>query len=326
MSATDDVSTATDSSRSAIGLDVGGTKIAGGVVTESGRILYRRVIPTQPARGGDAVLADVVDLAREQSQSAGRLDQPPVAIGVGLCELVDPDGNVQSEQTIKWRDVPVVEELRGLFPTFLEADSRAAALCEARFGAGREFPTFLYVTVGTGIGCSLVLDGTPWVGARGSTGTMATSPHTFICSQCGAMTGGVLEEVASGPALVKRYNERAGSAERAEDVFAAAREGDADAKYVLESAAECLGATLGLLVNVFDPHGVVTGGGIGSTEGLYWRRFEQATRRHIWSESHRGLPILRAVYGEDAGLVGAALHGLERLERGNPASGSRAPG
>ena len=75
-----------------------------------------------------------------------------------------------------------------------------------------------------------------------------------------------------------------------------------------------LPATLGLLVSVLDPHGVVTGGGIGSADSLYWRRFEQAARRHIWSESHRGLPILRAEYGEDAGLVGAALHALERLE------------
>src|SRR5882762_10482740 len=169
----------------AIGLDVGGTKIAAGLVTPDGKVITKRVIPTLPQRGGEAVLEDVLALAtslRDEARVGGR---NVVAIGVGVCELVDLQGNVMSAQTIPWRGLPVQERFSKVAPAVVEADSRAAAYCEARFGAGRNHRIFLYLTVGTGIGSSLVLDGLPYTGARGSSGTLASSPLTTHCGQCG---------------------------------------------------------------------------------------------------------------------------------------------
>jgi glucokinase len=116
-----------------------------------------------------------------------------------------------------------------------------------------------------------------------------------------------LEEIASGPALVARYLQRGpGWAETGQAVLAAAAAGNPEAADVVRSAGEALASSVGLLVNVLDPEAVVVGGGLGLSEGLYWESFLGSTRRHIWSELHRNLPIVRAATGADAGLIGAA--------------------
>jgi len=292
----------------AIGVDVGGTKIAAGLVTfPKGEMSLRRQIPTTPARGGSAVFADVFRLCEELIAAARSQDQRVDGIGLGLCELVDLAGNVASENCIAWNDLRVREQLSRLAPTVVEADVRAAALAEALFGSGKSFKQFLYVTVGTGISCCLVLDGKPFTGARGATGTMASSPLSLACEQCGCMNHQTLEEIASGPALVARYNlRRPAAAETGEAVMTAAAGGEPEATDVVRSAGEALGSSVGLLVNVLDPEAVVVGGGLGSSEGIFWERFIASTRQHIWSEVNRNLPIVHAATGPAAGLIGAA--------------------
>lgn len=292
----------------ALGIDVGGTKIAAGTVSfPTGQVLARRIIPTVSARGGEAVLRDVARLAEELITNAKSAGLKVEGIGVGLCELVDSNGRILSANCVPWQDQPVRQRLSHLAPIGIEADVRAAALAEALFGAGKSFKQFLYVTVGTGISCCLVLDGKPFAGARGATGTMASSPLNVVCEKCGHVNHRTLEEIASGPALVNRLNERApGSAKSGEDVLAAASSGQTDACEVVCSAGEALGGTVGLIVNVLDPVAVVVGGGLGLSEGLYWDTFIASTRRHIWSDANRALPIVHAAAGQDAGLIGAA--------------------
>jgi len=228
-------------------------------------------------------------------------------IGLALCELVDPAGRILSSNCIRWQREPIVERLSGIAPAYLEADVRAAALAEALFGIGRSFRIFLYVTVGTGISSCLMIDGGAFLGARGATGTMASSPTQSACEQCGFVTLRTLEEIASGPALVARFNQRRpGSANCAEDVRAAAASGDEQALHVVRSAGEALGSTVGLLVNVLDPEAVIIGGGLGLSDGPYRGSFVASTRRHIWSEIHRDMPILQAATGQAAGVIGAA--------------------
>jgi glucokinase len=297
----------------AIGVDVGGTKIAAGLVDVLGRVVEKRAIPTQPGRGGEAVLRDALELAETLRDAARRQGCHLTALGVCVCELVDMEGQVVSSQTIPWRGLPVRERFTRLAPAILEADSRAAAFAEARCGAGRPFRSFLYVTVGTGVGGSLVWEGAPWVGAHGCTGTLASAPMHVLDPATGRLIGAVLEEIASGPALVARYNRQAGATKaRAEEVLAAAGRGDAVAAGVVTTAAVSLGATIGLLVNVLDPEAVIVGGGLGAAPGLYWDQLGPAIRAHIWSDVHRGLPLLQAVHGGDAGFIGAALLALER--------------
>lgn len=299
----------------AIGVDVGGTKIAAGLVAfPEGTVRARRVQPTAPQRGGAAVLEDVGRLSEELA-AEGRLQRLGVdGIGIGVCELVDLAGQVVSANCIGWHNLPVSRRLSAHAPVIMEADVRAAALGEALFGAGKPFKNFLYFTIGTGISCALVLDGKPFTGARGLTGTMASSPLPDISEMRGDKVTPTLEQFASGPALVARYNQRSSKVmQSAEEVLAVAKASDPMALDVVQSAAGALGASVGILVSTLDPEAVIVGGGLGSSGGLYWDGLVASTRRHIWSALHRELPILPAALGRDAGIIGAAATAWKKL-------------
>jgi glucokinase len=305
------------STRLGIGIDVGGTKIAAGLVEHpSGRALSRRIVPTLPRRGGEAVLASVRELAIALADEARAAERRIDGIGIGVCELVDAAGIVLSDATIAWRGLPIALRFSDIAPTTIEADARAGALAEARLGAGRGLRSFLYVTIGTGIGSSFVVDGVPWTGERGATGTIASGPFTSICSNCGELSRSVLEEVASGPALVERYRRESTSPiVSSADVCARAEQGDAVAERIVETAGRSLGGVLALLVGVLDPGAIVLGGGLGAAVGPYARAVEEELRRAVWSDLQRGIPVTRAQLGEESGWIGAAWAALEAFPR-----------
>jgi predicted NBD/HSP70 family sugar kinase len=291
----------------ALGLDVGGTKIAAGLVAwPSGEILCRRTVPTAPERGGGPVLQDVIALVRQFADEAERNSRRVLGVGLGVAELVDANGRVTSGHTIRWEGLPVRETLAEVAPAVVDADVRTAALGEAWFGAGRPFNNFLYITVGTGISSCLVIGKKPWPGANGNALVMASSPLSATCGRCGAHLAPILEEFASGPAIARRYGDATDRPiARAEEVLAAL-DSDDRARKVIRSAGFALGVSLGFLVNVMDPEAVVVGGGLGCAPGMYWDEMLESARRHIWSATTRRLPIVRAGLGPDSGIVGAA--------------------
>jgi glucokinase len=261
----------------AIGIDVGGTKIAAGLVeTATGAVEERFEVPTAAKRAAAAVLADCVALADELAEGHGG-----IPIGMGVCELVDREGRTRSAVSIDWRGVDLGSAFGRLGRATIESDVRAAAVAEARFGAGRGIAELLYVTVSTGISHCLVLDGRAYAGARGNA----------ICT--GAP---MLENVASGLALAA-----AGGHERAQDVLA-----DPALDGVVESAAAALGAGLADLVNTLDPGVVVIGGGLGLNDR--YRELAVSTMRvMIFADDTRDVPVVAAQLGADAGVIGAAL-------------------
>lgn len=305
----------------AIGIDVGGTKIAAGLVAlATGKILAKETIPTLPGRGGEAVLRDTVSIARRLMDYANSHSYKVQGIGVGIAELVDTAGVITSDHLIKWRDLNAQQVLSQIAPTRLESDARAPAAAEAHFGASRAFKTFIYLTIGTGISYCLVLEGKPYAGANGNALIAGSGILTNTCQHCGVASETSLEEFAAGPALVARYNQRVrangvrnrqrptGRAVAAgQEVTAAAAAGDTDAEFVVRTAGEALGNTAGFLINALDPEAVIVAGGLGLAGGLYWSSFVESTRRRIWSEGSRELPIVPAQLGLDAGLIGAAL-------------------
>lgn len=297
--------------RCAIGIDVGGTKCAGGLVLiDDGRVVSRGERATRPERGSEAVMANVLELIQSLRADAQRLGAQPASIGIGLCELVGLDGKILSEATIRWKGIPVLARIQveTQLPVFLDADVRAAARAEAHFGAGRDLRCFLYVTVGTGISSCLVLNRMPFAGARGLTGTFASGNGIIAGNDGRLLSGPPLEQFASGPALAARFAATSpGFAGAAPDVLALAEAGDSLAQTIVASAGTALGCAIAQLVNVLDPEAVVIGGGLGLATGAYRRSLDEAMRQFVWSELHRELPLLSASLGNDAGIVGAAL-------------------
>jgi glucokinase len=259
----------------ALGIDVGGTKIAAASVDlQGGAVVAARRIPTAAQRGPDAVLADCRALAAELGAGA-------VASGLAVCELVDPAGRVRSAKTVDWRGTDLLADF-----DWVESDVRAAALAEARFGAGRGEPDFLYVSVGTGISHCLIADGRPRLGVRGSAiGTGAP----------------LVERWSSGLALARR-----GGHASAEETLA-----DPAAAALVEDAARRLGLVLAALVNALDPGAVVIGGGLGLHDG-YRARVAATLRAEVYDEEARGLPVVPAGLGADGPVIGAALAAAAR--------------
>jgi glucokinase len=294
----------------AIGVDVGGTKIAAGVVTQAGELLFPSRLPSAAERGGEAMLRDVEALSTGLMNRANKAGMKVAGIGLCVAELVDLRGNVTSGHTIKWDGWPIRERLSQIAPAVIEADVRAAALGEAIYGAGRDYEIFLYLTVGTGVSCCLMLSKRPYAGAHGDALICASSPLTSTCEECGATNKVALEEYASGPALARRYQPYSQEkVSRAEEVIRAALDGDARALEIIRSAGAALGVTAGLLVNTLDPEAVVVGGGLGRAGGIYWECFLRSTREHVWAEARRNLPIKRAALAH-GGVIGAAINAL----------------
>jgi glucokinase len=296
----------------AIGVDIGGTKIAVGIVAADGRLLDLRRIVTREVRDFSLLLTQVAETVGQLHATMDGADEV-VDIGVAACELVNRDGEVCSATSIPWTRADLVDALSPFGRVTIEADVRASALAEGRFGAGLPFASFVHVTVGTGISCCLVRDSNPDPGAHGFAQLIGSAPLTFPLEEPGSSATVVLEDVASGPALARRYRARAAkTVSAAEDVIALAQDGDAIAVAVVEEAGKMLGSFVALLVNVLDPEAVVMGGGLGSADGLFWETTVASTRAHIWSEHVRPLPITRAHLGANAALIGAGLVGLAR--------------
>ena len=300
----------------AIGVDVGGTKIAIGIVTFPGGVLRsKRTIPTLPQRGAEQVLEDVERVTLELAAEIRAANKQVDGIGLGLCELVDRQGEIVSSCCLDWTRAEVCQRLSTIAPTVIEADVRAGALAESLFGAGRLAPVFLYISIGTGISSCLVVDGRPFLGNCGATGTLASGPLPRFDPSQNHPPAVSLEQIASGPALVSRYNDSFPSvkAQSAQEVLAAAEAGNEKALAILLSAAKALGGSIGGLVNVLDPAMVILGGGLGSSQGIYFDQLVKAARRHIWWDGHRSLPLVRAQTGPDAGLIGAAATAWKRF-------------
>jgi len=258
----------------AVGIDVGGTKIAAGLVdVENGHLLARRELPTRPERDGHEVLSDCAALA-------DALGRGTVPVGIGLCELIGLDGLPASAETIDWRELDVGRTV--VAPRVaLVSDVMAAAWAEARFGAGAHRSPFLFVVVGTGASACLVVGDEPYVGSRGFALVLGAPP---------------VETLASGRALARR-----GGVNRAEDVLA-----DPALAWLVDEAANVLGQLLAVLVNALDPALVVLGGGLGC-EPSFQARVAGAVHPLIAYPRVPPLEIVGSALGTDAGVVGAAL-------------------
>jgi len=304
-----------------IGVDVGGTKIAAGVVDDSGEIL-EEARRSSPAKDTDAIEDAIADAVADLCQ---RHDVQ--AVGVGAAGFVDAArSNVLIAPNLAWRDEPLREELekRTKLPVVIENDANAAAWGEFQFGAGHDVDDLLLVTVGTGIGGGLVLDGGLY---RGAFGVAAEIGHLRVVPDgrpCGCGQRGCWEQYASGSALMKTVREdaRRGSTRAAmllefaggdiEDITGqmvtrAAGEGDAYAKEKMTEIGTWLGEGIAALAAVLDPATVAVGGGVAEAGDMLLVPATEAFRASLTGSGHRPVLDVRvAQLGNKAGLIGAA--------------------
>lgn len=303
----------------AIGIDIGATKVLGGLVNvTTGEVLHSDEIPALPRRDAEVVLDDIVELAARIKNVAERDALPVHGLGVGIAEIVDPSGNITTRETFDWLELPVSERFSEIMTPFvMEADVRAAARAEARFGAGHGLASFAYVTIGSGISSCLVLDGKPLIGNTGCAIVLTSATTQEHCLVCGETYEFCLEAYASGLGMTRRYAEAVSrEVTRAEEVFDAAAASDAVAVDIIKTAASALGKNVAQLVNLLDPAAIVIGGGLGLAPGPYRDTLTDSIRQQIWHESVRDLPIVTAELGAAGGMVGAALRGAEGQQPG----------
>lgn len=306
----------------AIGIDIGGTKVLGGVVTSSGEILATARRDT-PREGGRALTEAIANVATELVQQ-----YPVDSIGVSAAGFISSDRQtlLATPNISNWNGVNLVAELTEILhkQIVLENDANAAAWGEFKFGAGRGRNDLMMLTLGTGVGGGLILDGSVF---RGAFGIGAELGHIRLVPEgqlCGCGIRGCLEQYASGSALMRHAREAIdaspllarnlldrgdGTIEglRGSDITDAARDGDPVAIAAFNTMATYLGAGIASLCAVIDPSCVVLGGGVIDAGELFLGPTRDAALRLIpFSGKHPYPEIVAAELGNHAGLVGVA--------------------
>jgi glucokinase len=305
-----------------LGIDLGGTKIGSGVVDQVGIVQYGDVQPTHAGDGPEAVIERIIAGAERVLDRAGLAYEDLDSIGIGAPGPLDiPQGLlIQPPNLPGWQNVPlrsIVQDRFGV-PTYLENDANAAAVGEYLYGAGRETRHMIYVTVSTGIGGGLILNGRTYHGASGGAGEIGHMTIVPNGPRCGCGNRGCLEALASGTAIAREGQalvERgistaiacaAGEQVTARDVADAMHDGDPYARQIVARAMFHLGIGMANLVNLFNPERIVIGGGLTALGEDLLDPVRRAIAVRAFPSASAQVTVLLAQLGRDVGIVGAA--------------------
>jgi glucokinase len=292
------------SARTAIGVDVGGTKIATALVDlATGGFLDREIVATPSEKTRATLLAEIGRAVARMRAAATSAGTEPRGVGIGLPELVDKEGRISSTWIWDWRDFDPVRELAPFGSARLESDVRAAALGELRYGHGRRYPSLAYVTLGSGMSFSFGVDGKLHHGAHRFAIHFASNDLMPVCGACGAQTPFNLENFASGLGMSATLAARTGRHVEAREILAGTA--GPEAELLLDQATTALASYLGQMINMLDPDAMVFGGGLGTAPRFY-ELVRAKLPTYIWAESRRDMPILMSALGADTGVIGAA--------------------
>jgi glucokinase len=307
-----------------IGIDLGGTTIKGAIVSSTGEILHESRIDTEQ-QSGERLFTQVVETINSL-RGDPRAGSRVAGVGIGIPGLVNRKTNrIEIMPNLpEIADLDITDELTrasGL-PVILDNDANAAAYAELQVGAARGRREVFFVTLGTGIGAGLIINGQIYRGAAGFAGEfghMTIDPEGIECA-CGNI--GCLETIASGPNIVRRtrerlYRDRTSSLSRlaiprdreftAEDIARAAREGDEMAQVMMERTGMFLGIAIAAVINLLNVEMVVMGGGVMEAGDLILKPTTKETRRRAFPPSFNSCEIVIARLGPSAGMIGAAL-------------------
>ncbi|HET6180502.1 MAG TPA: ROK family protein [Candidatus Sulfotelmatobacter sp.] len=293
-------------------VDIGGTKIAVGVVDDTGKVLSRMEAPTDPDRYANG-LRDIERMLRETARQSG---VELTGIGIGSTGPVDPiRGEFGDVDFLPgWRGKNPVKDLATIFNlrVALENDGDAAALAEAGWGAGQNRTRLIYVTVGTGIGGGIVLDGQLYRGVDGAHPEVGHHVVDPAGPQCSCGFRGCWESLAAGPAMVAWFEgqDDGNNAHRqgitAKRICELAQQGDALALQAVEHEAYYLGLGLANLINLFTPDAIVLSGSVMKSAPLFLDRIRAVIRQGCRFVPAEKTELTLASLGEDTNLIGAA--------------------
>lgn len=313
-----------------VGVDIGGTKIASGLVDSSGKIKCQKRVP-MPTGDAAAALA-AVRSAIDSVCAEGGADARLAICAIGLCAPgpLDPNTGIilNPPNLPAWRNFPLAAEIAKSYsvPVHLDNDGNAAALAEAMWGAGRDYRTIFYATIGTGIGTGIVFDRHIY---HGRTGAAAEGGHMTIdyrgprCA-CGKL--GCIEALASGTAIARRASEAIAAGRSssivgqasdepitAESVGRAYGEGDPLAKEILQETAMFVSVWLGNIIDLLEPDAIIIGGGAAPLLEPFFEDIRGKIAAWSVNPRSREIPLLHAHYGADAGIAGGAALCLQNL-------------
>lgn len=316
----------------ALGVDIGGTKVAAGLVDAEGTILFQTRV-AMPARGSAAEGFGAVQSVIE-AVFAARPEARSSLTGIGICAPgpLDPlTGVILNPPNVPcWRNFPLAAEVQRVFglTARVDNDGNAAALAEAIWGAGVGYRNVFYATLGTGIGTGIVFDRKIY---HGRTGSAAEGGHVTIDyngPKCGCGKRGCIEALCSGPAIARRARERLAASHRvgsgqaesklmalaggnadnvtAEIVADAFRQGDLLATDVLRETADFLVIWAGNIIDLLEPDVFVFGGGVAQLMSGFFGRIREQLPKWCVNQRSAEMPMVLAKYGADAGIAGAA--------------------
>jgi glucokinase len=295
----------------AIGIDVGGTKVAAGVIDRAGKILRRVERPTATESRDDLLqLFDEI--------VGGLMVEGVTAVGFGLPSTIDQrTGRVVGSVHVPLADFDFRDHMaeRLSVPFALDNDANAAAIAEWKIGAGRASNYMIMLTLGTGIGGGLILDGKPYRGFVGAGAEIGHMVLQYGGEPCGGnCTGhGHFEQISSGRAADRKAVELLGEGATGRELVGAARDGNAEALEAVREIGRTLGAGIGSLVNIFNPEVVVIGGGFSQARDLFLEPALETMREEALPPGRDLVRVVPALLGPDAGLVGAGFVAFEAV-------------
>jgi glucokinase len=316
-----------------LGIDLGGTKILTAVVDSQGKMLSRDHNITPAKEGSEAIIKSILESADRAFEQAHISATALAAIGLGAPGVSNPDTGIlfTSPNLPGWKDIPlrdIIEKELGR-KTFLINDANVAAVGELHFGAGRGARNFIYITVSTGIGGGIIIDGKIYTGSTGAAGELGHMVIDDKGPRCNCGNHGCWEMLASGTALAREAKRRIktgattsiqqyadGDVEKinAEAIHKAAQAGDKLANELIARAAYYLGVGLSNLINIFNPEIIVIGGGLSNIgEILLEPAYEEASRR-AYKQSYQAVRFASAELGRNSGVLGAAAFALEKIK------------
>jgi glucokinase len=294
----------------AVGIEIGGTKLQAGIGLRDGKLvaLVRRAV--DPAKGGAGIREQIPGLVEEAVAQAGCRREDLSGVGVGFGGPVDTKRGriLVSHQIEGWTDFPLREWLQKKVevPVVLQNDAKTAALAEATHGAGKGMKRIFYITVGSGVGGGLVIDGAPDVGQGLGAGEIG---HTWVPDPD---TGKPekLEHIASGWAIGKRGSRRLGREMTGAEVASLAGKGDAVALKVVEESAEALAVGIGNVLALLHPERFIVGGGVSLMGDLWWGPLRRLlAERYAFKPFAESYDVVPAALGEEVVVVGATILG-----------------